>query len=76
MTNSANPDQMASEPTDLNLHCFQRQGIPGSAGPGLTTCNRVCKVLTKMKFTVSIYSSGAGTCTEIGDRILTRFQFF
>ena len=28
MTNSADPDQLASEkPTDLDLHCLQRQGI-------------------------------------------------
>ena len=29
MTNSAEPDQLASEPTDLDLHCLQRQGISG-----------------------------------------------
>ena len=29
MTSSADPDQMASEkPTDLDLHCLQRQDIP------------------------------------------------
>ena len=28
MANSADPDQLASEkPTDLDLHCLQRQGI-------------------------------------------------
>ena len=27
MTNSADPDQLASEPTDLDLHCLQRQCI-------------------------------------------------
>ena len=28
MSNSAGPDQMASsDPTDLDLHCLQRQGI-------------------------------------------------
>ena len=32
MTNSADPDQLAS---DLDLHCLQRQGISGSAGQGL-----------------------------------------
>ena len=26
MTNSADPDQL-KKPTDLDLHCFQRQGI-------------------------------------------------
>ena len=32
MANSAAPDQLASEkPTDLDLHCLQRQGIWGSA---------------------------------------------
>ena len=37
MVNSADPDQLASKkPTDLDLHCLQRQGIiPGSAGQGL-----------------------------------------
>ena len=30
MANSADPDQLASsEPTDLDLHCLQRQGISG-----------------------------------------------
>ena len=35
MTNSADPDQLASEswllkkPTDLDLHCLQRKGISG-----------------------------------------------
>ena len=29
MTNSADPDQLASEPTDLDLHCFHRQRMPG-----------------------------------------------
>ena len=36
MTNSADPDQLASRPTDLDLHCSQRQGISGSAGKGLS----------------------------------------
>ena len=38
MTNSADPDQLASllkKPTDLDLHCLQRQDYPGSAGLGL-----------------------------------------
>ena len=36
MANSAEPDQLASsEPTDLDLHCLQRQGIYSSAGQGL-----------------------------------------
>ena len=29
MANSADPDQLASEPTDLDLHRLQRQGIIG-----------------------------------------------
>ena len=32
MSNSADPVQ---KPTDLDLHCLQRQGISGSAGQGL-----------------------------------------
>ena len=36
MINSADPDQLASKPTDLDLHCLQMQGIPGSAGQGLS----------------------------------------
>ena len=34
MTNSAEPDQLAflQKPTDMDLHCLQRQG---TAGPGL-----------------------------------------
>ena len=29
MTNSAELDQLASKPPNLNLHCLQRQGISG-----------------------------------------------
>ena len=30
MANSVHPDQLASKkPTDLDLHCLQRQGIAG-----------------------------------------------
>ena len=32
MANSEDPDQLASKkPTDLDLHCLQRQGISGSS---------------------------------------------
>ena len=31
MTNSADPDQLASEATDLDLHCLLRQGMTCSA---------------------------------------------
>ena len=34
MTNSADPDQLAS--TDLNLHCLLRQGMSCSAREGLS----------------------------------------
>ena len=42
MTNSADPDQLASswllqKPTDLDLHCLLRQGMSCSARDGLTT---------------------------------------
>ena len=37
MTNSADPDQLASsrKPTDLDLHCLLRQGMSCSAREGL-----------------------------------------
>ena len=36
MTNSADPDQLASsEPADLDLHCLIRQGMSCSAREGL-----------------------------------------
>ena len=36
MTNSADPDQLASpEATDLHLHCFLKQGMSCSAREGL-----------------------------------------
>ena len=36
MTNSVDPDQLASEePTDLDLHCLVRQGMSCSAREGL-----------------------------------------
>ena len=33
MTNSVDPD--LKKPTDLHLHCLQKQVYPGSAGQGL-----------------------------------------
>ena len=46
MTNSADPDQLASsEPTDLNLHCLQGRVYPGSAGQGLTVYKGLMVVL-------------------------------
>ena len=35
MANSADPDQLASKPTDLDLHCLQCRVYSGSAGQGL-----------------------------------------
>ena len=35
MTNSADPDQLASKPTDLELHCLLSQGMSYSAREGL-----------------------------------------
>ena len=35
MTDSADPDQLASSDADLDLHCLPRQVYPGSAGQGL-----------------------------------------
>ena len=37
MANSADLDQWLQKPTDLDLHCLQKQVFPGSAGQGLTT---------------------------------------
>ena len=38
MANSADPDQLAyQKPTDLDLHCLQRQGISGFSRTGLMT---------------------------------------
>ena len=46
MTNSADPDQ---KPTDLNLHCLLRQGMPCSAREGLIIA--IIKILmTKFSF--------------------------
>ena len=40
MAKSADPDQLLlQKPTDLDLHCLQRQVISGSAGQGLRTPN-------------------------------------
>ena len=43
MTNSANPDQLASwllqKPTDPDLHCLLRQGMSCLAREGLTKLN-------------------------------------
>ena len=36
MTNSADPDQLASPEADLDLHCVQNRVYPGSTGQGLT----------------------------------------
>ena len=35
MTNSADPDQLASSTTDLDLHCLLRQGMSCTAREGL-----------------------------------------
>ena len=35
MTNSADPDQLASSETDLDLHCLLKQGMSCSAREGL-----------------------------------------
>ena len=35
MTNSVDPDQLASKPTDLDLHCLLSQGMLCSAREGL-----------------------------------------
>ena len=40
MANSADPDQLA-KPTDLDLHCLQRQGISGFSR---TRVKRICFV--------------------------------
>ena len=38
MANSANPDQLAQKPTDLDLHCLQRQDISGFSRTGVKVC--------------------------------------
>ena len=38
MTNSADPDQLASKPTDLDLHCLQSQGISGFSRTRVKAC--------------------------------------
>ena len=43
MTNSADPDQLAS--SDLNLHCLLRQGMSCSAREGLSDLIKQCNVL-------------------------------
>ena len=49
MTNSAEPDQLSwllQKPTDLDLHCLQRQGI--YAGPGLKSYT-MCILINALK---------------------------
>ena len=65
MSNSADPDQLASsKPTDLDLHCLQRQGISGLAGQGLSLA--LCFVLVFFStFSIAIASlkeERAGLC--------------
>ena len=49
MTNSVDPDQLASEkPTDLDLHCVQRQDMSCSAREGLSNVLRKSGLLIEV----------------------------
>ena len=55
MTNSADPNQLAS-PTDLDLHCLQRQGISGFSRTRVKQANLIhCKKISVVPFQVSQY---------------------
>ena len=65
MTNSADPDQLASEiswllkkPTDLDLHCLLRQGMSCSAREGLIDLfmNTGFVVVFQVSRTICMYS--------------------
>ena len=63
MTNNADPAQLAS-PTDLDLHCFLRQGMSCSAREGLTIYSEEpgkCRTAYVFRFCV-ISSKVTGTC--------------
>ena len=49
MANSIDPDQLALKPTDLDLHCLQRQGI-----------SRFSR--TRVKISVALQASKLVTC--------------
>ena len=53
MTNSADLDQQ--KPTDLDLHCLQRQNIAGSAGQELNevSCTLFLDVVSSVKMVMS-----------------------
>ena len=42
MTNSADPDQLASSATDLDLHCLLRQSMSCSAREGISVLQKIC----------------------------------
>ena len=48
MANRADPEK----PTDLDLHCLQRQGISGSAGQGLNALTTQLKHLRNTEMNV------------------------
>ena len=49
MTNSADPDQLASlEANDLELHCLQSRAYPGSAGQRSVCFNNGGKVANSL----------------------------
>ena len=51
MTNSADPDQLASE--DLDIHCLLRQGISCSAREGLMVVSENCFATLRREITLA-----------------------
>ena len=43
MANSADPDQLAQKPTDLDLHCLQRQDISGFSRTKVNVQRKKCR---------------------------------
>ena len=64
MTNSADPDQLASEEsTDLDLHCLQRQGIFGF------NRTRVNVQMTNLCFLLFLYGERFDAILHIRDQL-------
>ena len=67
MINSVDPDQLASlqKPTDLDLHCFQRQGTSWFSRTQVNTC----KLLLLM---ICIILSGCSQITGLHEVLASR----
>ena len=80
MANSADPDQLASKkPTDLDLHCLQRQGISGFSrtrvkGDVLNYCRNISLLQNLIPGLILIYRIRSNHRTYPYKRTVKKFR--